>query len=99
MASVPNRDPLGNLVGGGASRLGVSGAMRARDVARPSEDDLAEAAANLVIRHAAPRVDTKPLPQGIAPAELPDARLQEHATQPNRGRKRGGPRPAPPHHG
>jgi hypothetical protein len=31
------------LTGGGPSQLGVQGSMRARDVSRPTEDDVAEA--------------------------------------------------------
>lgn len=41
------RDPaeraMQDLIGGGRSQLGVSGALRGRDVNRPSEEDLAEA--------------------------------------------------------
>ena len=33
----PPGSPLGGLVGAGPSRVGVSGAMRARDVSRPRE--------------------------------------------------------------
>ncbi|WP_341717238.1 hypothetical protein QQG74_25525 [Micromonospora sp. FIMYZ51] len=40
---------LRGLVGSGSSQVSVTAAMRARDAARPSEDDLAEAAARLVI--------------------------------------------------
>jgi hypothetical protein len=40
---------LRDLVGAGHSQVGVSGALRARDVNRPSEDDLAEAEQKLVI--------------------------------------------------
>jgi hypothetical protein len=40
---------LRELVGGGASQLGVSGALRGRDVNRPTEEDLAEAERTLVI--------------------------------------------------
>jgi hypothetical protein len=40
---------LRDLVGGGASQVGVTGAMRARDVNRPTDEDLAEAERNLVI--------------------------------------------------
>lgn len=54
---------LRNLVGGGASQVGVVAALRARDAARPTEGDLAEAAADLVIvrRGWTPRAD---LPRG-----------------------------------
>ncbi len=84
MASVPNRpgpgqhrpphdashakDGLGGLVGAGPSKVGIDGAMRARDVARPTPQDLADAEHELVIRHAAARVESRPLPHGIAPA-------------------------------
>ncbi|SCG51090.1 hypothetical protein [Micromonospora coxensis] len=40
---------LRGLVGSGSSQVGVRAAMRARDAARPSEEDLAEAEARLVI--------------------------------------------------
>jgi hypothetical protein len=49
----PDRDQgestLRDLVGSGPSQLGVSGALRARDVDRPTEDDLAAAERDLVI--------------------------------------------------
>jgi hypothetical protein len=47
---------LRELVGGGKSQLGVSGALRGRDVNRPSEDDLMRAEAEVVIvrRHWTP---------------------------------------------
>ena len=102
MASVPNRpnhraahdaghtkDGLGGLVGAGPSKVGIDGAMRARDVARPSAQDLADAERDLVIRHAAARVESRPLPQGIAPAAAPSDR-------PVAERRTGkGPRPTP----
>jgi hypothetical protein len=40
---------LRGLVGGGASQVSVAAAMRARDAARPTEEDLAAAEANLMI--------------------------------------------------
>jgi hypothetical protein len=40
---------LRSLVGGGASQVGVAAAMRARDAARPSDEELAAAEANLII--------------------------------------------------
>jgi hypothetical protein len=40
---------LHDLVGSGPSQLGVSGALRGRDVCRPSDDDLAAAERDLVI--------------------------------------------------
>jgi hypothetical protein len=40
---------LRGLVGGGSSQVGVTAAMRARDAARPTEDDVAAAEAELAI--------------------------------------------------
>jgi len=40
---------LRGLVGGGASQVSVAAAMRARDAARPSDEELAAAEANLNI--------------------------------------------------
>jgi hypothetical protein len=68
------KDGLGGLVGAGPSKVGIDGAMRARDVARPSAEDLAEAQRELVLRHAAPRGESRPLPHGIEPAPLPAGR-------------------------
>jgi hypothetical protein len=49
----PNRDPaergLRDLIGAGKSQLGVSGALRGRDVNRPTDEDLAEAEETVVI--------------------------------------------------
>jgi hypothetical protein len=42
---------LRDLVGAGRSQLGVSGALRGRDVNRPTDDDLAEAERDVVIVH------------------------------------------------
>ncbi|HVU90634.1 MAG TPA: hypothetical protein VHC23_00285 [Jatrophihabitans sp.] len=48
---------LRDIVGAGRSQLGVSGALRGRDVNRPTEQDLAEAEREVVIvrRHWQPR--------------------------------------------
>src|ERR1700760_4856886 len=105
MASVPNRpgpnkgrpahdtghakDGLGGLVGAGPSKVGVDGAMRARDVARPTPQDLADAEHELVIRHAATRVENRPLPHGIAPAPAAPDRTGDPE-------RRTGARPTPP---
>jgi hypothetical protein len=40
---------LRDIVGAGRSQLGVSGALRARDVNRPTDDDLAEAERDVAI--------------------------------------------------
>jgi hypothetical protein len=40
---------LRGLVGGGSSQVGVAAAMRARDAARPSDEEMAAAEANLII--------------------------------------------------
>jgi hypothetical protein len=94
MASVPNRsgnryehdaghskDGLTGLVGAGASKVGIDGAMRARDVAQPSAQDLAAAERDLVIRHAAARTDSRPLPPGVTPAPIPVDRAGKHRSK------------------
>ncbi|MGC4807044.1 hypothetical protein [Micromonospora sp. DT233] len=50
---------LRNLVGPGSSQVGPLAAMRARDAARPTDEDLAEAEArvNIVRRNWVPRED------------------------------------------
>lgn len=50
---------LRGLVGSGSSQVGVTAALRARDAARPTEADLAEAEARVVIvrRNWVPRED------------------------------------------
>lgn len=50
---------LRDLVGAGRSQVGVDGALRARDVNRPTEEDLAAAEAEVVIvrRNWKPRAD------------------------------------------
>jgi hypothetical protein len=40
---------LRDLIGAGSSQLGVSGALRGRDVNRPTEEDLAEAERDTII--------------------------------------------------
>jgi hypothetical protein len=49
----PRDRGLRDLVGAGPSQVGVSGALRARDVNRPTDDDLAEAerTVQIVRRH------------------------------------------------
>ncbi|HEY1488041.1 MAG TPA: hypothetical protein VGF84_18180 [Micromonosporaceae bacterium] len=42
---------LRGLVGGGSTQVSVAAAMRARDAARPTDDDEAAAAASLTIVH------------------------------------------------
>jgi hypothetical protein len=51
---VASRADWRDLAGAGPSRVGVSGAARARDIDRPSAADLAEAEASLVIVRRAP---------------------------------------------
>jgi hypothetical protein len=57
----------GSLTGGGPSQLGVGGSMRARDVSRPSTDDLA-AAEDLVQVSFRPRFRPRPTSTGPQPA-------------------------------
>ena len=45
---------LASLIGAGRSRVGVGGAMRARDVSRPSADDLAAAEQEVVVKRSRP---------------------------------------------
>ena len=79
---------LRGLVGAGPSRVGTGGAMRARDVSRPTEADLEAAVANLVIRRAwrnkeAP-ADRPPVPDQTtlaAPTPEPSADAAESAEQ------------------
>lgn len=52
---------LRGLVGAGPSQLGVSGALRVRDLLRLTAEDLEAAEARVVLRHAAPRTE-EPLP-------------------------------------
>ena len=102
MASVPNRsgprqehdaahskDGLGGLVGAGPSKVGVDGAMRARDVARPSAKDVEDAERDLVLRHAAQRTDSRPLPHGITPSPVTPASDTARSDKPR-------PKPHPP---
>lgn len=49
------------LTGSGSSRVGVQGAMRARDVSRPSAEDIAEAERTVIVQHGRP-VDDEPVP-------------------------------------
>ena len=81
--------PLGHsgLVGAGASRVGTSGAMRARDVSRVSPEDLAEAEREVRIRHAAPMGGQAP--GAPAPAAKPAPLAPSIKPKP-------GPVPAPP---
>ncbi|HZG94570.1 MAG TPA: hypothetical protein VEZ46_07645 [Mycobacteriales bacterium] len=48
------------LVGSGPSIVGTSGAMRARDVARPTAEDLARAERTVVVRRRLPEPDPQP---------------------------------------
>ena len=40
---------LRGIVGAGPSRVGISGSLRARDVARPTDEDLARAETDVVL--------------------------------------------------
>jgi hypothetical protein len=77
------------LVGAGNSRVGISGAMRARDVSRLRPEDLAEAEREVRIRHAAPiaaqqnGAPVKPVPHAKpkpgAPVPAPPPKRDPHA--------------------
>jgi hypothetical protein len=45
---------LSSLIGAGRSRVGVGGSMRARDVSRPSEEDMAAAEQEVVVKRSRP---------------------------------------------
>ncbi|MGZ4617276.1 MAG: hypothetical protein ACXV3F_00825 [Frankiaceae bacterium] len=47
---------LSSLIGAGRSRVGVGGAMRARDVSRPSKEDMAAAEREVVVKRSRPDV-------------------------------------------
>jgi len=69
------RSSVGGLVGAGPSIVGISGALRARDVSRPDEvhDEVAEE--SIVIRRREPVVaDTTPRP--TAPPRAPRPPVQ-----------------------
>jgi len=50
------------LTGSGSSRVGVQGAMRARDVSRPSAEDIDEAERSVIVQHGR-SVDDEPPPK------------------------------------
>jgi hypothetical protein len=51
-----------SLTGGGPSQVGVSGAMRARDVSRPDDDDVATAERLVQVSRRPPRARPGPPP-------------------------------------
>ena len=59
--------PSSGLVGAGGSRVGISGAMRARDVSRVRPEDLDEAERTLVVRHAGPAAGAARAPGPAVP--------------------------------
>jgi hypothetical protein len=76
------RGPLSGLIGAGPSRVGISGAMRARDVARPRPEDLAAAERDIEVKHARP-VNT-PLTRKARPARpVPRPPLRRPAVDPD----------------
>ncbi|WP_131831031.1 hypothetical protein [Frankia sp. CcI49] len=74
---------LRGLVGGGRSRLSLSAAMRARDVAQLTDADLAWAEATVVLRHAYPAPPRPEPAAGAGPAQGPGA-----VTDPGEARRR-----------
>ena len=58
--SDPRAGGFGGLTGGGPSIVGVSGAMRARDVSRPRPGDAARAEKTVVIKRRPPDPPEKP---------------------------------------
>jgi hypothetical protein len=59
---VPTERGLRGLVGGGSSQVSVGAALRARDAARPTDEDMAAAETELLIirRGWVPREDLPP---------------------------------------
>ncbi|MDX6224054.1 MAG: hypothetical protein QOE64_430 [Frankiales bacterium] len=53
--SRPDESALRGLVGSGPSQLGVSGAMRVRDVLRLTPEDIELAESRVVVKHAVAR--------------------------------------------
>jgi hypothetical protein len=82
---------LRNLVGGGRSRVSRSAAMRARDVARPTEDDLAEAERTVVLRRRPGQSGA-----GTAPVPLPGRATPAGRTDAGGARRGRWPRPTAP---
>jgi hypothetical protein len=76
---------LRGLIGSGRSRVSTDTAMRARDVAQPTEADLAAAAASLVIRRR-----PGPPPERFA-TELDETPGRGRLPRPGRGRERADP--------
>lgn len=66
------------LVGAGPSKVGISGSMRARDVSRPSREDISRAASDVVIRRRAQPAPPKPGP----PAKRPRVRADRDPGEP-----------------
>ncbi|MCK9904135.1 hypothetical protein CC117_17150 [Parafrankia colletiae] len=91
---------LRGLVGGGRSRLSLSAAMRARDVSRLAEEDLAWAEETVVLRHAhpaqpasEPAAEEQPQPPREPPT-APLSRPGRRRADARAGRsRRGAPRP------
>lgn len=78
---------LRGIVGAGASRVGTVGAMRARDVSRPTKADLEAAAESLVIRRAW-RTNQPKEPQPQQPAMAEPEPPAENASRSSRKRRR-----------
>jgi hypothetical protein len=64
----PTNAGVGGIVGAGPSMVGVVGAMRARDVSRPTDDDLERAERTVVVRRRSVDVATSPSARRSSPA-------------------------------
>jgi len=72
------------LSGSGPSQLGISGSMRARDVSRPHEDDVAEAERLVQVSYR-PRSRPHPVrPDGSAPQDSPASQEGRGGSSPER---------------
>ncbi len=75
-----NGDAAASLTGGGPSQVGVYGAMRARDVSRATEDDLASAERLVQVSRRPPRF--RPTP--VQPPRRGDTRHESDGSVPDR---------------
>src|SRR4051794_36544859 len=65
------RGPLSGLVAAGPSKVGISSALRARDVARPRPEDVAAAERDVEIKPARPVGTPSPSPRPLRPGGRP----------------------------
>ncbi len=76
------------LTGSGSSRVGVQGAMRARDVSRPSAEDIAEAERTVIVQHGRPVDDEPPPPPRANPRPRPGGAGRQRQAPPHQPGRR-----------